>query len=380
MEMDVICDPDSEVMHKWARTAEERRRLDHEAAVLAAVAHPGVVQLVGVEGGDPPEGLMLRRVGGGDLTTLQDPPVEVVAGLGAALATTIADLHDVGVSHGAIEAAHVLLDEAGRPVLCSFGRAERDLPPSRAEVARQEDVRALARMLLQRLPPGAPNRATRALRTAAGPGRQHRCREARWLARQLVSTIPSACLPTPGSGLLAGSQGPGQPGPVATASAPVAFGRHRRRAAVAAGCLLVGAAVALLTVRSVTAHRLRSGQPPAPGIACPPVDEGCAPVGAPGGYLTAAAGRYQVGLPGDVIVLGRWWCGPVAAPAVLRPSTGQVWTFDAWPTAAQPQVGRLAGRIKAAWSLRVLPQPSGCDRLEIDRRGMPASTIGLADP
>ena len=378
--MEVTSDVGSEVVHKWARTAEERQRLAHEAAVLAAVAHPGVVQVLGVEGGDPPTGLVLRRVGRGDLTALRNPPVEEVAGLGAALATTVADLHDVGVSHGAIEAAHVLLDEAGRPVLCGFGHAERDVHPGRAEAAHRDDVRALARLLLQQLPRGAPGRATRALRIAAGPGRQHRCREARWLARQLVLTVPNARLPIPDTAITDGSTVDWQGGQFPKAGDRVAAGHHRRRAAAVAGCFLLGAAAALLVVRSVGGQSPRSVETAAPGIPCPPVDEGCTPVGAPGGFLTSTAGRYQVGLPGDVVVLGRWQCGPVATPAVLRPSTGEVWTFDAWPTAAQPQVGRLVDRVSSARGLRTLPQPSGCDRLEVERQGMPPATIGRAGP
>ena len=140
------------------------------------------------------------------------------------------------------------------------------------------------------------------------------------------------------------------------------------------------AAAALLVVRSVGGPSPGSVETAAPGIPCPPVDEGCAPLGAPGGYLTGAAGRYQVGLPGDVIVLGRWQCGPVVEPAVLRPRTGEVWTFDAWPTAAQPQVGRLADRVRSARDLRTLPQASGCDRLEVERPGMPPATIFGAGP
>ena len=56
IDMKVTSDVGSEVVYKWARTAEERQRLAHEAAVLAAVAHPGVVQVVGVREESPPLG------------------------------------------------------------------------------------------------------------------------------------------------------------------------------------------------------------------------------------------------------------------------------------------------------------------------------------
>ena len=200
------------------------------------------------------------------------------------------------------------------------------------------------------------------------------------MARQLVSTVPNARLPIPSTAITDGSSVDRRVGQFPKVGDRVAAGHHRRRAEVVAGCFLLGAAAALLVVRSVGGPSPGSVETAAPGIPCPPVDEGCAPLGAPGGYLTGAAGRYQVGLPGDVIVLGRWQCGPVAEPTVLRPRTGEVWTFDAWPTAAQPQVGRLADRVRSARDLRTLPQASGCDRLEVERPGMPPATIFGAGP
>ena len=69
MYMEVTSD-DAGLTYKRARTADERRRIEHEAAVLRRVAHPGIVQLLGTEGADPPEALVLRTVSGGDLTAL----------------------------------------------------------------------------------------------------------------------------------------------------------------------------------------------------------------------------------------------------------------------------------------------------------------------
>jgi hypothetical protein len=91
--------------------------------------------------------------------------------------------------------------------------------------------------------------------------------------------------------------------------------------------------------------------------------------------LTTATGRYLLGEPDDVVVLGRWRCGSIALPAVLRPVTGQLWAFVAWPAAGQGVPGQLvASNLRAAWSLRVLVGPSGCDRIEIERRGQPPLT------
>lgn len=77
---------------------------------------------------------------------------------------------------------------------------------------------------------------------------------------------------------------------------------------------------------------------------------------APGGVVLREGRRWQVGEPDDVVVLGRWSCGE-PLPAVLRPSTGQVWRFDDWAGAARaltirPGVVALDRR-----------SVGGCDRL-----------------
>ena len=48
-----------------------------------------------------------------------------LAGLVASLATTVADLHDLGIVHGRLSADHVSSTPANRPVLCGFGDAIR---------------------------------------------------------------------------------------------------------------------------------------------------------------------------------------------------------------------------------------------------------------
>jgi hypothetical protein len=92
--------------------------------------------------------------------------------------------------------------------------------------------------------------------------------------------------------------------------------------------------------------------------------------------LTTSTGRYLVGEPDDVVILGRWSCGSVALPAVLRPKTGQLWTFAAWPRTGQGVPGQLVvNRVQAAFSLRVLVGASGCDRIELERHKLPPLTV-----
>jgi hypothetical protein len=379
--MDVTQDIPSGAVTKRGRSAAERRQLASEAALLRTLAHPGVVRLVAVEGSDPPDALVLRRVPGGALSQLGTQPLEVIAGLGAAVATTVADLHDLGIQHRAIDAQHVLLDDQGRPVLCSFGRAQRDLPAARADSGRRQDVSALARLLLDRLDGGAPAAVHRTLRRAAGLSRRRRDGDARWLAHQLCWRVPGARLPDPS--VEAGPSEPEaapsiQPGPAAR---PPAHGRSRLwrpNRPVQALVLVAGLGFVILAVLVTSGRWSSSAAPAGRPRPCPQMDYGCRVIPTPAGVLTTSTGRYLVGNPGDLVVLGRWRCGPVALPAVLRPGTGQLWTFGAWPQAGHAVRGQLvASHVYGAWSLRVLVQTSGCDRIEIERRRQPPLTADV---
>jgi serine/threonine protein kinase len=120
--MRTVADRESGTFRKQAETAADRQRLRSEAEALTVMAHPGVVHLIRTEG-DPPDELVFGWIDASDLNRVEIHSQEVVAGLGAAVATTLADLHDLGLVHGAVSPAHVLIDSAGRPVLCGFRSA-----------------------------------------------------------------------------------------------------------------------------------------------------------------------------------------------------------------------------------------------------------------
>lgn len=46
--------------------------------------------------------------------------------------------------------------------------------------------------------------------------------------------------------------------------------------------------------------------------------------------------HYGLGQPGDEVELGDWDCDGVATPLLRRPSTGEAWRYDGWPTADHP--------------------------------------------
>lgn len=42
--------------------------------------------------------------------------------------------------------------------------------------------------------------------------------------------------------------------------------------------------------------------------------------------------QYSIGLPGDAIMVGNWFCGLSETLMLYRPSTGVVYYFPSWPT------------------------------------------------
>ena len=354
------------LVRKVAQTGAERKRLAAEARVLAAAAHPGVVRLIEVAGEDPPSELILARVEGGDVRSrLRGLKWSEIAGLGAALATTVADLHHIGVFHRAINAEHVLLDDGGRPVLCGFGESTllRDWPEARSMVA--EDVTSIAHLLLQLGDENPPRGLGRVLRSSTSRRRIGGSIDARALARALVDAIPAARLP--------GSA------PAALPSGGATRDKHpRERAAVRSG---VGIAIALAVAGSVVAARsdlARDGRGQV-AVACPPADGGC--VGrrvVSGSVLRSPAGLFALVGPAEVEVNGRWGCGATALPAVLDVERGNVWVFDRWPTDPSGVAGRLLEAVPGAAGLRVLPASGrvlSCDSLLVERRRGPVVVI-----
>lgn len=303
-------DRDAREFRKRAETAADAARLEHEARVLAVARHPGVVELVGHAGTT----LRLRLVDGvapGDLTSHA-----------VVVATTLADLHDLGVAHGAIGADHVIFDRSGAPVLCSFGRGHTGVAADGPEAV--ADVRALGAALLAGSDDPRQRRVlTHAARTDVA-------------ARRLAQLLASPSSP-----------------------------RRSNALALTLAALVVLASAAALVVST---GRHRSDR------ACPALDEGCQPLGATEGVVEVPAGHFRIGRPGDVVVLGRWQCH-AALPALLQPATGRVWVFDSWPAGGASQPGRLVAQVPAAVSLRVDPDASGCDRLQVTRRGGAAVVV-----
>lgn len=355
---------------KRAESALDRSRLERAAAVLKLAAHPGVVQMV--EAGD--DALVLERVDGPSLDQLGDRSVEEVAGWGAAVATTLADWHDIGCTHGAVLADHIIFHADGRPVLCGTGGAE--VGGGGLEARKQRDVELLAGLIADRLPPGADARLVRRLRAAGGstetPARWSAVRRAvvrppsgaRELARLLVEAVPGARLPTVGEPTTSEAT-VGEPAAKATPTGPLPrpgsqrWGRLRNPTALVA---VAGLAASLLAF-DLSRPNTHSSQPSATI------------------RLSTAQGRFTLSAPGanaDVTVLGRWWCARLT-PAVLDPASGAVWIFRQWPGPGRPQAATLVARLRGATGLAVARGPGGCDRLSALAAHGPARPIDVGN-
>lgn len=295
--------------------------------MLEVARHPGVVELLGA-GTDT---LTLRLVDGVPLSRLPVSSPAQMARLAADVATTLADLHDIGVVHGAVSGDNILVDSAGRTVLCGFGRATVHSGPASAafSAAAAADVAALAGVLAATAPAGSD--VERIVRTTAGaPGGP-------WPARRLATLLTTRPHDRSGGG-----------------------GRSK----------VAGAALAIVLTATAAAFV-------GPALASWSSGRG---VARPYGVIQTTAGRYRLGRSGDLVVVGRWHCGE-PLPALLRPATGEVWVWDGWAPVTGPLAARLLVRIPQARMLTVAPGSSGCDGLRVERtQGGPVAIRSFAQP
>jgi hypothetical protein len=204
MHVRVELDDDGPVVVKSA-TGPAAERVRHERRRLEQAVHPGVVALVhGPAPDGPPDcDTELRTRYAGDPVSRWTGSVASIAGLGAAVASTLADLHDLGIVHGRLDATHILVGDDGRPRLCGLSHP--------GDAARADDVAALGTVLDQ-LVERAPAERRGALRwvRAAGGGDRRALRQvieravdpvatrrstARVLADLILTAVPTAVLP-----------------------------------------------------------------------------------------------------------------------------------------------------------------------------------------
>lgn len=375
-------------------------RLGHEARMLRLAASARVVELADpAEGCDEPgeDGVLCTVfVGGGTLAEQLEGPLDGqrAVEVAASLATTVADLHELGIAHCRLSADHVLVAD-GSVVLCGLAEA-RLITQSDRPVA-GDDVVALAG-LVEDLANHSSGAVTAALAQVAQ--RILTCSaedrpSMRSVARTLVALVDDRRAPV-SRRLLPRRIHPQPRRP----SLP-----GRRPAAIAAGAVLVLGGLALgLSLLGIAsgdtvdvAVAVAPSLPPSPSTSAPVPTTStppsrrlwprstCPVVAAPtvadldgdgcgeevelsDGVVSSAGRRWQVAAPDDVVTIGDWDCDGTATPAVLRGGSGELWVYDRWAELGHDVDATLAGVVPAAVSVRTVttsPDATGCDRIEV---------------
>lgn len=373
--------------------------LAREAALLRAAAHPGVVEVLAAE----------RLPGGGFELTLAYAGPRTAAGVrlrpgeaaavAAALATTVADLHALGVRHGRIRPEHVVLDAAGRPVLCGFGGAGRAGEPGAPDPADDvagvgEVVRALAgpdtaaepipAQRLARTPwDGAVARALLTLADQATHDDPARRPTAAALAAALAELVPDTAAPRRRSLLPPAAAAALLLAAALSGWAVLGWGGGGARGAAAAGAPPPPAAAALgdhderdgagdqrapARAAEPAARPARTDRRAAPNASATSssttttaVREGTATGAGAGRVVEHAGTRYVVGEPGDVVAVADWDCDGEPTPAAVRPATGEVFVFGSW---ARPGADVVVGPVAVVPGALAV-EPAGCGALAV---------------
>ncbi len=412
-------------MAKVAGTADEATRLEREARNLEEGRHPGVVELVGVDGHGIGAILLTAHVDGPTLASVGRLPLEEAAGVLAALATTLADLHDLGLVHGAVRPEHVLIGPGGRPVLCSFGYGG----PA-GEIDPADDVSALSTLARTLAPNPPPGHVLATVAELTGGDDTSVRPSARQVAELLQQEVPAARLPR---GLP--SPAPSAPRPAPAPGDPLAawrregggFGARRRPAR----SLALPGAVGVVVVVALAGAGFLFTRPPAPtsstvltefaeppppdevqpgppttraGLSssstattlgralarrdCPPAtgvlqadvdDDGCPDVlRYADGVLHAGDVRWSLGQAGDQVATGDWACQGRRTIALFRPSTGDIFRFDGWAGPGQDLTATAVGRVQGGLALRAADvDRDGCHEAVVERGTGAAEVVRL---
>ena len=84
----------------------------------------------------------------------------------------------------------------------------------------------------------------------------------------------------------------------------------------------------------------------------------------PGAVLEHGGRLYGVGTPGDFVQTGDWDCDGEPTPAILRPSTGDVVLFDAWPEPNRSIAMPVRWKVENATGAEVVAH-GPCDLLRV---------------
>ncbi|HUP71602.1 MAG TPA: hypothetical protein VM282_01005 [Acidimicrobiales bacterium] len=306
---------------KTAENAAEAAQLGREADLLRRSAHPGVVAIVSFTSHADSAELVLTAPS--EHTVAEEVPDSVRRCLDfvAAAAEIVADLHAMGIAHGALRPDHILVAPHGQPVLCGFGSAQSVVDPQLFAA----DVVALGELL-----------AWLARRMPGDPRNERRVSAALALSRDRGTTARALSF--------------------ALADGPRESGRSRD--AVASRRPALGALIALAAIGTGVALFTDNGGPPSSTVAAtiPNSAPSAADVATPDSPRVEIRGiSYHVGQPGDLAYFVP--CGDEQRVVVLRPTTGDIFVFDHLAEPGAPRTAQSVGRVAGA--LEIIPSADG---------------------
>ena len=318
--------------------------------------------------------LTLRWIGSHTVATLGPVAPARAAGLVIALASTVADLHDVGVVHGRIEPEHVVIGASDRPVLCGFGQ-----PATPGDPAPSDDVAGLGDLLLHLLgddpdavpipsrrlsggrdgptvtagccatwpitpPPTTPPPARRRGETGRRPACRRARRRPRWARSGRRRARPTARWTDGGA---TGSRWRSRSSPCWASRSP--WRRSAPRPST-------GPAAPTTGTTATTTGTTTTGSSTTSTTAT--TSSTTAPVRADtDGTVEVGGVRYAIGRPGDLVLVGDWGCASRPIATVLRPDTGEVFVFrGVRPGRAEPR--HRFGRPPHRWRQRAPTAPT----------------------
>ncbi len=451
------------VVVKRAAPGAPAERLRREVGILRLAVHPGVVEVVDDESEGDEASISTAFVGGGTLSDFA-PGGDLLLGVRAlaTVATTLADLHDRGITHGRVTGDHVLMADDGQAVLCGLAEGS-DTGP--ADISHDVHTNASAAQSNDSAQAGDVLALAALVREVAVEGTGPQVEPLKGIAERALTPDPAV---RPSMRQLATSLhnlDPTPPSPAPGATGPRLLvarsprGRTGRRRGPVAVVVATLAAVAITMATLATVDRPPSGEAggsdvagagntvgaadpvpptatvPAPGMppttsslpsgttstttassmppdgpseetavdgSTPPPQAGPpavrvwpAPAGgtAPiysdvdgdgsseavevaGGIVTAAGVRWQVAAPDEIVVVGDWDCDGQPTPAVVRPGSGQVWTYSRWADDGESLTAAPAGVVPGASSATAMHADAeavgkkGCDTIAVtDAKG-----------
>ena len=366
-------------------SAERAAEIEREADLLRRLDHPGLVRFIDiVETADGGRALHTEFVNSDTWATRPlTEPAERAAGM-ASLAGVVADLHRLGVAHLQLTPPHVLHGADDRPVLCGLTLAAEATPENR-----QIDLTALAELCHDpALGRGGLAGRLSSLADAARAG-TFSARELATRLDLLAARRPTGSGPArvAGGGRLAGLGRRLRPKSLARAAAfgvavvaafmlgtrsrdpdpppdVIATVRHEAPSNVPEADQGQAAAPNPIngtgptpdpirgTSRSLEPDSINGIRPTRnpvngttmttdsviidegnPAAGPNPIDQPDIAVSVPeaAAVLEHGGRRYAVGATGDFVETGDWDCDGRVTAAIVRPSTGGIVLFDAWP-------------------------------------------------